>query len=71
MSNVKEPTEKQLKYCYDILARVGSCKSDEYGQPLFETSMVEADKFIKAHRRAKWAVDSDTTAADWGGIPNH
>ena len=68
---MKKPTKKQLKYCYDILARVGSCKADEHGQPLFETSAVEADKFIKQHRREPWTNHSQTSAEDWGGIPNH
>jgi len=72
MSHISQaPTDKQLKYCYDILERVKECPADEHGQPLFETSMEEADKFIKQHRREHWPVDSHTTAEDWGGIPNH
>ena len=73
------PTQKQIDFCYGILKRVKTCDSDEDGQPLFETSMYEADKFIKANRtpsraqaRQYYQVASDNcSAADWGGIPNH
>jgi hypothetical protein len=66
------PSEKQLKYCYDILKRVETCEADEHGQPLFELSMENADKFIKKHRRQPWGNEGhETSAGDWGGIPNH
>jgi len=67
----RPPTEKQLEYCYLILKRTGTSPSDEDGQPLFETSFDEANKYIKANRGERWVVDSDTSAGDWGGIPNH
>jgi hypothetical protein len=66
-----EPTEKQIDYCMIILERIGSCPCDEDGTPCFEKSMKDADDFIKRHKREKWSVHSETSAADWGGIPNH
>ena len=69
------PSKKQLEFCYGILKRIGTCDADEYGQPLFETSMAEADKFIKKHRTYPSRNISDRSdncsAGDWGGIPNH
>ena len=62
------PSEAQLKYCYDILERVKECPADEDGQPLFETSLKEADKFIKQHRHQPCPVHSETTVNDWGGL---
>ena len=68
-----EPTEKQLRVCMDILRRVGECKADEHGQPLFELSMGNADDFIKAHtsRSTRSTYEPQCEAGDWGGIPNH
>lgn len=66
-----EPTEKQLDYCMIILKRIGSCPCAEDGTPCFEVSMQAADDFIKQHKQGKWTHDSETTAEDWGGIPNH
>jgi hypothetical protein len=69
------PSEKQLKYCYDILERIKECQADEDGQPLFEKSMAEADKFIKENRGTTGSLkgrdDTDISAGDWGGIPNY
>ena len=71
-----EPTERQLDLCYKILERIGTCEADEHGQPLFEKSMVNADRFIKKHKsQVKRQEISDRShncpAGDWGGIPNH
>ncbi len=59
------PTEKQLDYCYILLERVGSCEADEDGQPLFEKSMEEADKFIKKHKNSM-TYESDMEPGDMG-----
>jgi len=74
------PTDKQLDFCYGILKRVKECEADENGQPLFELSMANADRFIKANRmppnvyakRQKEMSDrsDNCSAGDWGGIPN-
>ena len=65
------PTDKQLKYCYQLLERVGTCDADESGQPLFELSMANADSFIKQNRSGKTFRETECSAGDWGGIPNH
>jgi len=70
------PTKSQLNFCYGILKRVKECDADEHGQPLFELSMANADRFIKQNRttsRAKEISDrsDNCSAGDWGGIPNH
>ena len=69
------PSQRQLNACYDILKRVGTCEADEDGQPLFELSMANADRFIKAHPLSHSKEISDRShncsAGDWGGIPNH
>jgi len=66
-----EPTQKQLDYCYQILERIGSCPCNEDGEVPFETSVEEADKFIKAHTTGqKWEDREVCSAGDWG-IPNH
>lgn len=68
-----EPTDKQIDYCH-ILAERGQltfpCLED--GTPIFETSMEEADKFIKKHKKGKWIDRGDNInqPEDWG-IPNH
>ena len=74
------PSKKQLDFCYGILARIKECESDEYGQPLFEKSMANADRFIKKHRIPRIVCQryrkeisdrsSNCPAGDWGGIPN-
>ena len=63
------PTDKQLDACMAILKRVGTCDADEDGQPLFELSMANADRFIKQHYRKPYEPYCDDPAA-WG-IPNH
>lgn len=70
MNTQTPPTKRQLDFCYGILKRVGSCKADEHGQPLFELSMSNADEFIKQHRTYPSRVESTGTAGDWG-IPNY
>ena len=65
------PTEKQLDYCMIILERIGECPCDEDGTPCFEKSMEAANLFIQKNRQLPWGQDSQTSAADWGGIPNH
>jgi len=69
------PSKKQLKYCYDILAVVKEAEADEDGQPLFETSREEADKYIKANRhrmrRQNVAYREENNTPDMFGIPNH
>lgn len=74
-----EPSERQLKYCYDILRRIKECPADGDGQPIFETSMFEADKFIRQNRHSVGGnrsdvfygpSDPDADPAAWG-IPNH
>lgn len=71
------PSRKQIKYCMDILSVIGECESDENGQPYFELSMKEADKFIKKNKHVLYSSILPTrnrepmgTAGDWG-IPNH
>ena len=64
------PSRKQLEFCYGILKRVKECEADEKGQPLFEKSMAEADKFIKKHRTYPENTCDDFDAGSWG-IPNH
>jgi len=49
----KQPTQKQIDACFHILQWVGSCDSDEHGQPLFETSAKEADKYVKSPTNLK------------------
>lgn len=68
---MREPTQKQLDYCYKILERIGSCECDEDGQPPWETSAEEADKFIKAHTTGKKWEDRDVCGPEGWGIPNH
>lgn len=79
MKNKSEipPTEKQINYCMDILKVLGECESDEDGQPLFELSMENADKFIKTNRHVLSSSsigyskhETRGSAGDWG-IPNH
>jgi len=73
------PTKKQLDFCYGILKRIKTCEADEHGQPLFELSMENADRFIKANRAPSKAAamqyyqraSDNCSAGDWGGIPNH
>ena len=69
--NQLPPTEKQLNYCMVILERIGECPCDEDGTPCFEKSMEAANLFIKQNRLLPWNRDSETSAEDWGGIPNH
>ena len=66
---MREPTNKQIEYCHVLAERNGSCPCLEDGTPIFETSMKEANKFIKKHKRGKW-IDRGQDAGDWG-IPNH
>ena len=44
------PSKKQIKYCYDILKRIGKCPCAEDGTPLFVISMQDAKNFIREHR---------------------
>jgi len=65
-----QPTNKQIEYCHILAERNGSCPCLEDGTPIFETSMVEADKFIKQHKKGKWIDRDNGNPEDWG-IPNH
>ncbi len=80
MGTNREPTEKQLDLCYRILEKIGECDADEDGQPLFELSFENADAFIKENKGALVGSnssfgpiprDTELSAGDWGGIPNH
>ena len=63
-----QPTQAQIDACFNILKWAGSCDADEYGQPLFETSAREADKYIKMHKGEP--RDAKCSPEEWGGIPN-
>ena len=63
-----QPTQAQIDACFNILKCAGSCDADEYGQPLFETSAREADKYIKMHKGEP--RDAKCSPEEWGGIPN-
>lgn len=68
-------SQKQINLCRKLLARGGSkpdCGDD--GKPLFETSMRQADIYIKANIHLMTRINPMNhikgTAGDWG-IPNH
>ena len=75
---MNKPTPKQLKYCKDIHARIGSAPCDEYGEPLYEKSSENADAYIKANKKMNggWSYQEQREfedrnhPSDWG-VPNH
>lgn len=64
---------KQVKLIDELQSRGATIPADDRGEPDFSMfdSVAAADAYIKQWGHLMARHRTKTTAADWGGIPNH